>query len=86
MTSKKKFMEKLDCFELPGGDQFDMRATHLNAIHESGRDVFGIYCAFFKFGMLQGLRYAAAYPEKVNEVLRGGDDEETGSTAPSYHL
>ena len=46
-----------------------MRVTHLNAIHESGRDAFGIYCAFFKFGMLQGLRYAAAHPEEVNEVL-----------------
>ena len=69
MTSKEKFVEKLDRFEVPGGDQFDMRVTHLNAIHESGRDAFGIYCAFFKFGMLQGLRYAAAHPEEVNEVL-----------------
>ena len=46
-----------------------MTVAHLNAIHDSNLDAFETYCAFFKFGMLQGIRYATARPEEVNEVL-----------------
>jgi hypothetical protein len=41
----------------------------MKAIHEGNADIFRKYCRFFDFGVIQGLRFAAAYPDKVKEAL-----------------
>jgi hypothetical protein len=69
MRDKQKFIKQLDGFELPGGDRFELTVAQMNAIHEGDADIFRKYCRLFDFGVMQGLRFAAAYPDKVKEAL-----------------
>ena len=69
MRDKQKFIKRLENFELPGGDRFELTIAQLKAIHEGDADIFRKYCRFFDFGMIQGLRFAAAHPDKVREAL-----------------
>ena len=51
------------------GDRFELTIAQMKAIHEGDADIFRKYYRFFDFGVMQGLRFAAVYPDKVKEAL-----------------
>ncbi len=81
----KRFIEKIESFKLDGGaiEPFDMHAGHWYAFMEGTDEISGrvdaVYRAY-KFGMLQGLRFAKRYgQEQAADILKRVD--QIGSTA-----